>query len=210
MSETSRRTLQYYETHAREFREGTFDHDVSQNVNALLGAIEGPGGHSILDFGCGPGRDLVNFRNLGHHPVGVDGCERFVEMARAEAGVEVWHQDFLSLSLPSEAFDGVFANASLFHIPSAALPRVLRELWTTLKPGGALVCSNPRGEGEGWNGERYGCYLQLDGWRRLVEDAGFVLLDHYYRPKGLPRAEQPWLVLVLRKGTRKERQASDG
>ena len=114
--ETSRRTLRHYETHAREFRDGTLDHDVSQNVNALLAAIEGPGKHRILDFG--PGRDLVTFRKLGHHPVGLDGCERFVEMARANAGVQVWHQDFLSLSLPSETFDGVFANASLFHIPS--------------------------------------------------------------------------------------------
>jgi SAM-dependent methyltransferase len=193
------RTLRHYETHAREFREGTLDHDVSQNVNALLAAIEGPGGHRILDFGCGPGRDLVTFRKLGHLAVGLDGCERFVEMARADTGVQVWHQDFLSLSLPSETFDGVFANASLFHIPSVALPRVLRELWATLRPRGVLVCSNPRGDAEGWQGERYGCYLQLDGWSRLFEDAGFEVLNHYYRPTGLPRAEQPWLVMVLRK-----------
>jgi SAM-dependent methyltransferase len=199
--ETSTRTLQHYETHALEFRRGTLEHDVSQNVNALLGAIEGAAPYRILDFGCGPGRDLVTFKSLGHNPVGLDGCERFVEMARADAGVEVWHQDFLSLALPFEAFDGVFANASLFHIPSAALPRVLRALWSTLRPGGAFVCSNPRGDAEGWHGERYGCYLQLDGWCRLFEDAGFQLLHHFYRPMGLPRPEQPWLVLVLRRGT---------
>jgi len=197
--ETSRRTLRHYETHAREFREGTLDHDVSQNVNALLAAIEGPGPHTILDFGCGPGRDLMTFQKLGHHPIGLDGCGRFVEMATADAGVPVWHQDFLSLSLPSETFDGVFANASLFHVPSVALPSVLRELWATLRPRGVLVCSNPRGNSEGWQGERYSCYLQLDGWTRLFEDAGFELTDHYYRPIGLPRAAQPWLVMVLRK-----------
>lgn len=197
--EISRRTIQHYEAHACEFRKGTIEHDVSQNVSALLAAIEGTGEHRILDFGCGPGRDLLTFRTLGHVPVGLDGCERFVQMAREHAGVEVWHQDFLSLSLPRESFDGVFANASLFHIPSDSLPRVLRQLWATLKPRGVLVCSNPRGQTEGWQGERYGCYLQLDGWRQLFEAAGFELLHHYYRPHGLPRAEQPWLVLVLRK-----------
>jgi len=76
---------------------------------------------------------------------------------------------------------------------------VLRELWATLRPGGVLLCSNPRGQAEGWQGERYGCYLQLDGWRLLFEHAGFELLNHYYRPTGFPRAEQPWLVMVLRK-----------
>jgi len=126
--ETSLRTLEHYESNAVVFREQTIDHDVSQNVRALLGSIEGTAPFKILDFGCGPGRDLNTFRDLGHQPTGLDGCESFVEMSRASTGVDVWHQDFLSLSLPSDYFDGIFANASLFHIPSLALPRVLGEL----------------------------------------------------------------------------------
>jgi SAM-dependent methyltransferase len=202
LEEISRRTLRHYELHALEFRDGTLDHDVTQNINALLAAIASPGAHKILDFGCGPGRDLLAFRELGHDPTGLDGCERFVEMARSYANVDVWHQDFLALSLPSETFDGVFANASLFHVPSAALPGVLRDIHSTLRPGGALVCSNPRGQAEGWQGERYGSYMQLEDWQALFEAAGFELLEHYYRPAGLPRNEQPWLVMVLRKPVR--------
>src|SRR5215471_17662383 len=103
---------------------------------------------ALLDFGCGPGRDLAYFRSLGHEVTGLDGCAAFVEAARARTGCEVWQQDFLRLALPSERFDGVFANASLFHVPTQELPRVLGELRAGLKPRGVLFSSNPRGEGE--------------------------------------------------------------
>ena len=150
--------------------------------------------------GCGPGRDLKVFSELGHEAIGLEGAERFVELARDYSGCEVWQQDFLKLELPDEFFDGIFANASLFHVPSQELPRVLRELRAALKPDGVLFSSNPRGENEeGWNGERYGCYYNLETWREFVEGAGFVEVMHYYRPPGVPREQQPWLASVWRK-----------
>ena len=136
----------------------------------------------------------------GHAPVGLDGCARFVAMARAHSGCEVWHQDFLALALPPAHFHGVFANASLFHVPSAHLPRVLGELRATLQPRGVLFFSNPRGaDEEGWHGERYGCYLDLERWRALATTAGFEEIGHYYRPAGRPRGEQPWLAMTWRR-----------
>ena len=68
-----------------------------------------------------------------------------------------------------------------------------------MKPGGILFSSNPRGDGEGWNGERYGHYMELEASRAFLEQAGFVLLDHYYRPAGKPREQQPWLAIVSQK-----------
>ena len=104
------------------------------------------------------------------------------------------------LDLPAERFDGVFANAALFHVPRQELPRVLRQLHATLKPGGVLFSSNPRGAGqEGWNGDRYGVFLDWETWKNCVTEAGFVELSHYYRPPGLPREQQPWLASVWRK-----------
>lgn len=192
-------TLAHYDAGAEGFWRGTKDHDVRQNIEALLDAIPGPGPHRILDFGCGPGRDLIAFRDLGHEPVGLDGAAAFVEMARHRAGVEVLHQNFLELDLPPAAFDGVFANASLFHVPTSELPRVLRELRACLRPGGVLFASNPRGRNdEGWNGARYGVYHDLDQWRTFVLAAGFEEIRHYYRPPGLPRAQQPWLASLWR------------
>ena len=196
----TRRTLAHYNHTAEDFFAGTIDHDVSQNIDALLGAIEAPAPATILDLGCGPGRDLKHFSALGHRAIGVDGSERFVEMARAYSGCEVWHQDFLLLDLPAARFDGVFANAVLFHLPSAALPNVLRRLFAAIKPGGVLFSSNPRGHNEeGWNGPRYGSYYDWENWERLLTAAGFRALHHYYRPPGLPREQQPWLASVWRK-----------
>ena len=193
-------TLQHYESRAESFREGTRDHDVSQNIEALLRNIPGEPPFTILDLGCGPGRDLAAFAARGHVAVGLDGSPRFVQMARADSGCEVWLQDFLALELPAGRFDGIFANASLFHVPCAELARVLGELHAALKPGGALFCSNPRGDNEeGWNGGRYGVWHDLESWRRWVTQAGFVELEHYYRPPGRPRAQQPWLATVWRR-----------
>src|SRR5215469_2880121 len=158
-------TLSHYNKHAEDFWEGTRDHNVNQNITALLQSIEGELPYTILDFGC-----------------------------------EVWQQDFLKLDLPDRHFDGVFANAALFHVPCQELPRVLLELYARLKPGGVLFSSNPHGHNEeGWNGGRYGVYHDLDTWRSYVSAAGFVEINHYYRPAGLPRERQPWLASVWRR-----------
>jgi SAM-dependent methyltransferase len=194
------RTLEHYERNAQAFFAGTIDHDVSQNIDALLKAIEAAPPFTILDLGCGPGRDLKTFAALGHTAVGLDGCASFVDMARSFSGCEVWHQNLLQLDLPGSMFDGIFANAVLFHVPTAQLPRALGALHAALKPGGVLFSSNPRGNNEeGWNGARYGSYHSFDAWERYLKAAGFVHLHHYYRPAGLPREQQPWLASVWRK-----------
>ena len=200
MSETSKGTLAHYNENARSFREGTRDHDVSQNIAALLRHVEGEAPFTILDLGCGPGRDLKAFTALGHVAVGLEGAEALAAMAREASGCEVLVQDFLALDLPAARFDGVFANASLFHVPSAELARVLGELRAALKPRGVLFSSNPHGHNEeGWNRGRYGAYHDLDTWRGYLTGAGFVELEHYYRPPGLPREQQPWLATVWRR-----------
>jgi len=192
-------TVHHYDEQAENFREGTHGHDVSQNIAALLQPIEVKPPAAILDLGCGPGRDLKAFAELGHAPIGLEGSARFAAMARAE-GCEVWEQNFLALDLPDNRFDGIFANASLFHVPSQELPRVLLELHATLKPRGVLFSSNPHGHNEeGWYHGRYGVFHDLKVWRRFMRDAGFFELAHYYRPTGLPRERQPWLASVWRK-----------
>jgi SAM-dependent methyltransferase len=192
-------TLDYYNQHAEDFWEGTRDHDVSQNIAAMLQYIDGERRLSILDFGCGPGRDLKVFAEFGHLAIGLEGAAQLAAMARTYSGCEVWDQDFLKLDLPENHFDGVFANASLFHVPSQELPRVLRELRQCLKRGGVLFSSNPHGHNqEGWSHGRYGAYLDLETWRRFVTSAGFVELTHYYRPTRLPPERQPWLATIWR------------
>lgn len=200
LARISGQTLEHYAARAEDFWAGTRNHDVSQNTGALLEQIEATAPFVLLDFGCGPGRDLATFARLGHRAIGLEGAAPFAAQARAYSGCAVWEQDFLHLELPPEYFDGVFANASLFHIPSQELPRVLRQLHATLKHRGVLFSSNPHGHNEeGWNRGRYGVYHEVDTWRAFVAAAGFVELTHYYRPPGLPREQQPWLATLWRK-----------
>ena len=202
LEEIAGRTLGHYDANAARFWEGTRDHDVTQNYQALLGALGNAAPLRLLDFGCGPGRDLAALRALGHTPTGLDGSAEFVRMAREHSGCTVLEQSFFELDLGQARFDGVFANASLFHVPRALLPRVLGQLYASLVPGGVLFCSNPRSfdvDREGWNGERYGSYLTTEGWLRLISAANFAVEQHYFRPTGLPPAEQPWLAVVARK-----------
>jgi SAM-dependent methyltransferase len=194
------RTLAHYDQHAQEFWAGTRDHDVSQNIDAFLKHIDTPAPFDLLDFGCGPGRDLATFRARGHHAVGLEGSSRLAEMARNHSGCQVLEQSFLALDLQGSHFDGIFANAVLFHVPSQELPRILGQLHAALRPGGVLFTSNPRGAGEeGWSGERYGAFHDWPTWRDHVCAAGFVELTHYYRPTNAPLDQQPWLASVWRK-----------
>ena len=200
--EISAITIANYNRMAVAYSNGTENHDVSQNITALLDAINVDGPYVILDLGCGPGRDLCQFKALGHEAVGLDGSIELVRIARNKSDCEVLHQNFLKLDLPFARFDGIFANASLFHVPTSQLARVLCNLAATLKSGGVLLCSNPRGNNEeGWVDGRYGCFHDLETWRTYVTDAGFRELHHYYRPTGRPRMEQPWLVTVWRRSS---------
>lgn len=198
LKDVEKSTVGHYEDNADSFWQGTKDHDVSQNYSALLSNFEKGISLDILDFGCGPGRDISYFKSLGHRPVGLDGSEKFCAMARQYTGCEIICQGFLKLDLPFAAFDAVFANASLFHAPRQELPHILSELHACLRPGGILFLSNPRGNSEEWSGDRYGNYLEFDEASACLQAANFSILSHYYRPEGMPRNQQPWLAIVCK------------
>ena len=205
MQEHEQLTIAEYQATAESFREGTWDHDVSQNRDALVAAMpRNPG--KILDLGCGPGRDLLAFKRQGHTAIGLDATPAFVEMARQATGCEVWQQSFFNLDLPPETFDGIFANASLLHVPHAQMVKVLKDLHQALVAGGAIVISICRGDSEGYSVRPTG-YRFVSGWEYetlapCLEQADFEILHHYYRPPGLPCEAQSWLVMVARKKIR--------
>ncbi|MBD2047501.1 class I SAM-dependent methyltransferase [Coleofasciculus sp. FACHB-64] len=199
MQEHEQLTIAEYQATAESFREGTWDHDVSQNRDALVAAMpKNPG--KILDIGCGPGRDLLAFKRQGHTVIGLDATPAFVEMARQAADCEVWQQSFFNLDLPPETFDGIFANASLLHVPHSQMVKVLKDLHQALVPGGAIIISICRGDSEGYSVRPTG-YRFVSGWEYetlapCLEQADFEILHHYYRPPGLPCEAQSWLVIV--------------
>ena len=199
-------TIADYDAVAAAFDAGNKNHDVSQNIDALLGAIaagragdalggvaadQGADRPVIVDLGCAGGRDLVALTTRGCEAWGVEGSPAFCELARRAApGCTVLEQDFVDMDLPAESFDGAFANASLFHVPSESLPDVLRRIFESLKPGGVFFASNAHGFGEdkeGWTDGRtpatrsWVCWLSEATWRRYCEAAGFTFLHSYYR-----------------------------
>ena len=198
LEEIEKFNIAHYEENAESFRIGTQHHDVSQNIAALLDALPQEKTLDILDFGCGPGRDLRVFKALGHRPVGLDGCKEFCKMAQEQSGCPTLNQQFLKLELEENSYDGIFANASLFCVPSQELPRVLTELHSALKKDGILFSSNPRGNAEGWQGQRYAHYMEFETSQLFLQQAGFKTVEHFYRPAGKPRVEQPWLAIVSR------------
>ena len=202
-NELTSTTINYYDGHAPAFWNGTKDHNVTQNYDALLSAIDAKPPFTLLDLGCGPGRDLAYFQGLGHIAIGLDGSAQFAEMARLHSGAEVWVQDFIDLDLPKSHFDGVFANASLFHVPMEDIETTLTALWRTLRPGGVLFSSNPRGNDEqGFSGGRFGVFYRDQTWMALVERCGFNLVRQYFRPPNAPPHQQSWFATVWRKSDR--------
>ena len=200
-----RATIEDYGAVAEGYARGNMDHDVSQNIEALMRPLArvGSAPFDILDVCCASGRDLVTFTRLGHRAVGLDGVAAFCEMSRELSGCEVWEQDLCALDLPPGRFDGIFCNACLFHLPFAALPAALAALRRALRPHGVLFVSNAHGFGkdkEGWTGGRtpatqsYVCWLSEATWLATCEAAGFELIEKFYRPPGRPREQQPFLA----------------
>jgi SAM-dependent methyltransferase len=202
MEQHEKITIAEYQLTAESFRVGTWDHDVSQNRDALISAMPLVPG-KILDLGCGPGRDLVAFQNLGHDVTGLDATPAFVDMAKQAANCPVWEQSFLNLDLPPNYFDGIFANASLIHVPAREMQRVLQNLHQALSDRGALVMSMVRGDFEGFSerptGSRYVTGWEYDTLAPRLQATGFQVLNHYYRPAGMPIEQQSWLVMVAQK-----------
>lgn len=207
-------TIAEYQLTAEDYRIGTWNHDVSQNRDALIAAMSGQNSDrnsiqnpdckcKILDLGCGPGRDLIAFKEMGYDVTGLDATPAFVEMARQIADITVWQQSFLSLDLPNNNFDGIFANASLIHVPSAEMFKVLQCLYQSLTDRGILLMSLLRGDREGFS-ERPTGYRYVTGWEYetlepILVAAKFQILHHYYRPSGIPIPECSWLVVVTQK-----------
>ena len=117
------RTLAHCEQNARSFGEGRRDHDVSQNIAALLKHLEVTAPFDLLDFGCGPGRDLRTFKEMGHGVVGLEGAPSSAVPARAHSGCELLEQRFLQLDLPARRRTEGLERRALWRVSRARASR---------------------------------------------------------------------------------------
>lgn len=168
-------TDQYYDEHAAEYYERTVAVDMSHVYDRFLTMV--PTGGRILDAGCGSGRDLRVFSERGFRAKGIDASRGLVEMAEARSGVScsVGHIEDIK---DEGCFDGVWACASLLHLPKAMLVPALRCLHRALVPGGAMYVSVQEGDGEQLMSDgRYFAFYRRDEVLVAIESSGFCVTD---------------------------------
>ena len=192
------KTLDYYAQNAEKFAAGTAAADISAIRKRFLAFL--PQGASILDFGCGSGRDTKAFLELGYQVTAADGSPELCALASAFTGIPVHRMLFQELN-EHETYDGIWACASVLHVPSAELPDTFRRMLTALKPGGVIYISFKYGTFEGErDGRRFTDFTEKKFADFLARFSGVTLEDQWVSADVRPgRASEKWLNTILRK-----------
>lgn len=189
-------TIKFYNENAKEFCEGTLQADMSRCHEMFLSLVK-PGGH-ILDAGCGSGRDSKAFLDLGYRVTAFDASEEICKYASEYLGQAVECRRFEDVA-ETDCYDGIWASASLLHVPKKELPEVMRRLRHALKTGGILYASFKYGDGERMRGERRFSDFTEEQARALFEENGFAILEFALTGDVREgRAEEKWVNLVGR------------
>jgi SAM-dependent methyltransferase len=159
-------TIEYYNLFAADFIKGTIDADLSVIRGRFLKYLQR--GDHILDFGCGSGRDAKVFLEKGYQITATDGSSACCKLAANYMGQEVLCRTFKQLSFVQE-FDGVWASASLLHVPFDEITEIFLLIDQALKPGGVLYASFKYGDFEGERNGRYFTDLTEERLRTLLK-----------------------------------------
>ena len=191
-------TLNYYETNAVNFVKSTINADMEFNRGKFLDRIPERG--SILDFGCGSGRDTKVFLEMGYVVEAVDGCRELCEIAAKYAGISVKQMDFLELN-EKEKYDGIWACSSVLHLPYEELKVVMVKIAEALKKNGVVYVSFKYGNFEGWRNGRYFTDMMEDGVRRLMEEIDGMSVEEMWVTADVRegRGDERWVNVVGRK-----------
>ena len=164
-------TLDYYQTNAKDFFNQTINVDM-QNVYQPFLENLADGQQKILDVGCGSGRDSVFFANKGFEVVAIDGSKSLIDLAKqTDTRIDWQYLRFDEIAKQSwqNQFTGIWACASLLHVPFEELPQILNDLIGCLKPNGVLYASFKYGNSEREKGGRFFCDINEERWQ-LIEN----------------------------------------
>lgn len=191
-------TLEYYNENAVSFTENTRDVDFSETRDRFLAQL--PEGSRILDFGCGSGRDTKSFLMRGYQAEALDGSEELCRLAAAYTGIRVTCMRFQEFQ-EHRRYDGIWACASILHLPSRELAKVMHQLACALKDGGLLYVSFKYGTEEGVRNGRY--FTDMTGEKLeefLQEIPELCLCEQWVTSDVRPgRETERWLNVFLRK-----------
>ena len=191
-------TLDFYDRNSEEFASGTLAADMS-DTRARFAACLQPGA-LILDFGCGSGRDTKAFLDAGYQVEAIDGSEELCALASAYTGIAVKRMLFSELDV-QERYEGIWACASILHLPRAELADVIGKIEKALKAGGVLYASFKYGDFEGMRNGRYFTDFTEETltafWKQFSSLPVFEMwLSQDVRPD---RKDERWINLLARK-----------
>ena len=191
------KTLDYYNQNAEEFVASTVAVDFNEIQDRF---IEKLSGKNVLDFGCGSGRDTKYFLKAGLNVTAIDGSEEMCRCASEYTGIKVQHMLFQDLS-EKNTYHGIWACASILHLPKTELRQVILKIADALRIGGIVYTSFKYGDFEGERNGRYFTDFTIESFTEFIEDITSIQIEDYWmtgdaRPE---RGEQKWLNLILRK-----------
>lgn len=192
-----RSTDAYYEQHARQFIDATLNVDMQALYQPFLAGL--PSQAHLLDAGCGSGRDACAFLKGGYQVTAFDACEALATHASRLLGRPVPVRRFEDMD-EVERYDGIWACASLLHVPAPQLPDAFARLWRALKPGGVLYCSFKYGQGERQHEGRHftdADELRLKGWTRALP--GLSPMHCWMTRDQRPGRAESWLNALMYK-----------
>ena len=191
-------TINFYEKNAEAYAALTVTADMSRAYEKFLAYL--PHGAKVLDAGCGSGRDSLFFMRQGYRVTMLDASAAMCRCAEKLTGQKALHKTFAEINFDKQ-FDGIWANASLLHVPEQELEKVLKILHRALKDDGVLYASWKYGEAERRDGERFYCDMTEEKLKKLLQRTGcFVCEEVWVSEDVLPlHREQPWLNVVLGK-----------
>lgn len=164
-------TLDYYETYAKDFFSQTINVDMQNVYQPFLENLPS-GKQTILDVGCGSGRDSIFFSNQGFVVTAIDGSQNLIDLAKQTDTRIDWQCltfDEIANQNWQSQFTGIWACASLLHVPFDDLPKILNDLLSCLKPNGVLYASFKYGDSERKKGSRFFCDINEERWQ-LIEN----------------------------------------
>jgi len=186
--------IEYYNKNADAFFNETVNADMSLWQKKFISYLPPKG--RILDAGCGSGRDSKAFMNAGFSVVAFDASEKMCEMATEYIGQPVLQMSFEDIAFEDE-FDGIWACASLLHVPNYELPEVLDKLRKSLKKGGHLYASFKYGEGMMEKGERSFSNFNEKTVTSMMEEAGFIVCECNVSSDIRPgREDEKWVNVI--------------
>lgn len=191
-------TSQYYQEKSKDFFEGTINADVSDLYGCFLKYI--PAGGSILDFGCGSGRDTKAFLDQGFAVEAIDGSSELCNLASNYTGIKVQCMDFGELNDVNK-YDGIWACASLLHVASVNLPCILSKMCVALKETGVIYASFKLGDFEGERDGRYFTDMTEKRFNDIIKQLdGLRLIEKWYSEDVRPDRNVSWFNAILGRG----------